>query len=288
MVAEVDGPWAIDLHAGGPLPGKGGGGEQAVKLATLDNQNKNGGKPFASDTRYAFGYDVVAATDEATLVNLDDEGKADYELMKEKGYSVLFVGTATFKGESCTPADPVFDKLPKTVDFKLGFKAPASFLNCQSPDNDPAKPLGDEEHQRGIIIKGNQAVTAQITIHTDHPFWESFVHDSPAHFDPIAAQHTGATGTPLATLEDLKGVDPTAITDKDGNPLPWRSCTESYTPPAKGQMSFDTSGLPVNPSGNPKTSVRDLYDYMTYNQSTGGHLNADGLCFVKRNYPSPP
>src|SRR5579859_6998892 len=29
VVAEIDGPWAIDLHKGGPLAGKGGVGEQA-------------------------------------------------------------------------------------------------------------------------------------------------------------------------------------------------------------------------------------------------------------------
>jgi hypothetical protein len=53
-------------------------------------------------------------------------------------------------------------------------------------------------------------------------------------------------------------------------------------------MGFDSKGVPVSPSGDPATSIRDLYDYMTYNQSTQGHLNADGLCFVKRRYPSPP
>lgn len=287
LVAEVDGPWAVDLHKGGPLPGKGGAGEQAVQIATLDNQNKNGGKPFAADTRYAFGFDIVAATDEAKVVNLDDAGKADYAEMQQKGYTVLYVGTATFKGTSCTPADPVFDALPKVVDLKLGFKSPTSYINCQNPDLDPAKPLGDEEHERGVIVKGNQAVTAQLTIHVDHPFWESFVHDSPAHFDMIAAQYVGATGTPTAVLEDMKGVDPTAITDKQKNKLPWRTCTSSYTPPGTGQMGFDTSGIPVDPTGDPATSIRDLYDYMTYNTSTQGHLDSDGLCFVQRHYPSP-
>jgi hypothetical protein len=210
--------------------------------------------------------------------------------MKQNGYTVLYVGTATFKGTNCTPtpADPEFAKLPTVVNFKLGFKSPATYVNCQNPDLDPAKPLGDEEHQRGVIVKANQAVTAQLTIHTDHPFWESFVHDTPPHFDMIAAQYVGATGTPTAVLEDMKGVDPTAITDKDGNPLPWRSCTPSYTPPGTGQMGFDTTGVPVNPMGDPTMSFRDLYDYMTYNQSTQGHLDADGLCFVKRHYPSPP
>lgn len=288
LVAELDGPWAVDLHKGGPLPGKGGSGEQAVQIAALDNQNRNGGKPFAADTRYAFGFDVVPASAAATLVNLDDDGKADYELMKQSGYTVLYVGTATFKGTSCAPADPEFDKLPKVVDFKLGFKSPATYVNCQNPDLDPAKPLGDEEHQRGVVVKANQAVTAQLTLHTDHPFWESFVHDTPPHFDMIAAQFAGATGTPTATLEDMKGVDPTAITDRDGNPLPRRSCTASYTPPGTGQMGFDTTGVPVNPAGDPATSFRDLYDFMTYNQSTQGHLNADGLCYVTRHYPSPP
>jgi hypothetical protein len=34
--------------------------------------------------------------------------------------------------------------------------------------------------------------------------------------------------------------------------------------------------------------MRDYADYMTYDQSTQGHLNSDGLCFVSRHYPSPP
>jgi len=287
VVAEVDGPWVIDLHKGGPLAGKGGTDEKAVQIATLDKQNKNGDKPFEGDTRYGFGFDIVPAAASAKLVNLDEQGKADYELMKEKGYAVLYVGTATFKGTACTPADPEFDKLPKVVNFKLGFKSPTSYLNCQNPDNDPAKALGDEEHQRGIAVKANQAVTAQLTIHTDHPFWEGFVHDSPAHFDQIAARYVGATSTPTALLEDLIGVDPTAIKDKNGNSLPWRSCTKDYAPPGAGTMHFDTGSIPVDPTGDPAKTIRDLYDFATYNQSTQGHLSSDGLCFVKRNYPSP-
>jgi hypothetical protein len=289
LVAQVDGPFAVDLHKGGPLAGKGGTDEQAVELATLAGQNKNGDRPFAADTRYAFGFDVVAATKEAKNVNLDAEGQADYAMMQEKGYSVLYVGTATWKGgASCSPEDPVFDKLPKVVDFKLGFKAPTSYVNCQNPDNDPAKPLGDEEHERGVVVKANRPVTAQLTIHTDHPFWESFVHEAPMHFDQIAARYVGAASTPTAVLEDLKGVDPTAFTDKEGNPLPWRTCTKDYAPTGKGSMGFDTRGIQVNPKGDPASSLRDYYDFMTYGLSTQGHMNSDGLCFVRRHYPSPP
>src|ERR1044071_760137 len=41
-VAELDGPWAIDLHKGGQLEGKGGSGEQADPIALLENQNTTG------------------------------------------------------------------------------------------------------------------------------------------------------------------------------------------------------------------------------------------------------
>ena len=287
LVAQVDGPFAVDLHKGGPLPGKGGSDEQAVEIAVVENQNKNGGAAFAADTRYALGFDVIAAAASAKQVNLDDAGKADYQIMIDQGYTVLYVGTATWKGTGCTPADPYFDTLPKVVDFKLGFKAPATYLNCQNPDNAPAEPLGGEEHLRGVVVKANQAVTAQLTIHTDHPFWDSSIHDAAAHFDMFAARKVGATGTPLVTLEDLKGVDPTAITDSQNMPVPWRSCTETYALPSGSQMSFDTGGVPVNPGGDPSKVFRDMYDFATYNLSTQGHLNADGLCAVKRHYPSP-
>ncbi len=52
-------------------------------------------------------------------------------------------------------------------------------------------------------------------------------------------------------------------------------------------MNFDSQGIVYNANGDPTKVLRDFVDYATYNQSTQGHLNADGLCFVKRNYPSP-
>jgi hypothetical protein len=53
-------------------------------------------------------------------------------------------------------------------------------------------------------------------------------------------------------------------------------------------MTFDTLTIPVSPNGNPAQAIRDFYDYTVYNHSTFGHLNADGLSFVDRQYPSPP
>ncbi len=304
-VAEVDGPWAIDLSHADPtyLPGKGGGGEEAVPIAMLKTQNLNGNQPFATDgSRYAFGFDLIAATTKtsdgrATMnVNLDSDGLADYANMVTNGCAVWYVGTATFKGDlgpmpTCNSA-PEYASWPKTVAFNLCFKSPTTYINCQNPDNDPATPLANEEHERGIAFLAHQSVIGQVTVHTDHPFWDSVLHDSPAHFDQFAARLSGNAdgGTAVATLDLTQGVDYSAYTDAQGNALQWRYCIAPQTdvhPMFTGPMSFDPQSIPHATGGDPSTGLRDYYDFSTYDQSTQGHLNSDGLCFVSRNYPSP-
>lgn len=282
LVAQIKGPWAIDLHQGGPLEGKGGSDEQSVPIATLIGQNGEGCSSLDLTQRYALGFDVIPATLEAMNVNLDAAAQSDYAEMIEHQYSAFYVGTATWQaaevGVACTPENVEFAQLPKNVDFRLGFRSPSSYLNCQNPDNDPAKPLNDnEEHLRGVQPVSNKAVTVQLTIHTDHPFWDSPMHDSPLHFDQIAAQYVGMSNTPTARVEDLAGVDFTHFTDPAGKALPWRNCRGSfYTPPDSFTMHF-------NPAGH---ALVDYEAFMIYNQSTSGHLNSDGLCSVKRNFSS--
>ncbi len=296
QVAQVDGPWAVDLsHPDASyLPGKGGAGEQAVPIAALTSQNQNGGQPFATDgTRYAFGFDVTAATNDAQNVNLDPEALADYQQMVASGCAVLYVGTATFKGDPKLPGCVTDESSswPKTVDFRLCFKSPTSYVNCQNPDNDPAQPISDdEESERGIAFLSSGSVIAQVTLHTDHPFWDSVLHDSPAHFDQFAARAVASSSGALVTLEDTRGADFTAYTDAQGNPIDWRYCVEPPTdvhPKLTGAMRFDPQGVTSATSDDPSSGLRDYYDFATYNQSTQGHLNSDGLCFVRRNYPSP-
>jgi len=216
---------------------------------------------------------------------------------------VLYVGTATFKGDktdvACYPADR--QGWPDVVDFRLCFQSPTSYVNCQNPDNDPAGALPGEEHERGIALRTGQSVVAQVTIHTDHPFWDSVLHDSPAHFDPLAARvsnqgpNQGTVGArPLVTLDATRGVDYGAIRDADGNALAWRYCMSPPTdvhPKLTGPMRLDVQSVPRalgGVTGDPSTGLRDQYDFMTYDESTQGHLDSDGLCYVKRNYPSPP
>ena len=290
VVAEADGPWAVDLHKGGPLVGKGGAGERSVPIAAIANQNKAGGAAFDTTKRYALGFDAIAATKDAQNVNLDADGLADYQEMIAKGYAVFYAGTATFKGgTTCTSPTPTsaydFSKLPKVVSFKLGFKSPTTYVNCQNADNDPAAPFAGEEHQRGIQVDPTKFVVGQVTYHSDHPFWESVEHDAPAHFDMLAARKIG-TDPATITMDDVVGVDPTNLKDKNGTGLPWRTCVATYTA-GTGTMAFDPKSVPVDPSKTPDRALRDLADFMTYNQSTQGHLNSDGLCYVRHNYPSP-
>jgi hypothetical protein len=97
-------------------------------------------------------------------------------------------------------------------------------------------------------------------------------------------------GTPTVTLEGTKGVDYTAYTDALGNALDYRYCIEPPTDAhAKfvGAMRFAPGAVPHSTDGRAATGLRDYYDFSTYDQSTQGHLNADGLCYVHRRYPSP-
>jgi hypothetical protein len=290
VLVRLGGPWAIDLAKSDPanLPGKGGPGEQAVPFASVrDDVLKTDG------TRYAFGFDTIPATMTAKMVNITGDAAAAYAKMVADGCVVKYLGTATFKGNKADPACFPADRAawPEVVSFDLCFKTPTSYVNCQNPDNAPAKPLADEENERGLALKESSSVIAQLTVHTDHPFWDSVLHDSPAHFDQFAARVVGDAGTPTVTLEALQGVDYTAYTDATGKAIDWRYCIDPPTDVhAKfvGAMRFDPQSVPHAPGSDPAAGLRDQYDFASYTQSTQGHLNSDGLCFVRRNYASAP
>ena len=220
-----------------------------------------------------------------------DWAEADYAEMIQKGWAVLYVGTATFKGVECHSSDAAspeserydFTKLPKTVKFRFGFHTPTQYVNCQNSDL-KGRAFAGEESQRGVQVREHGDTVAQITLHVDHPFWSTVDHDAAElYFDQIAAAAT-ADGT--VTLEDLGAVDFTSFKDRSGKSLPWRSCVAEKTP-KEGMRKFDSGSVPVDPQASPDAALRNYSDYIHYQQSTEGHLNADGLCAVKRLFPSP-
>jgi hypothetical protein len=330
QVAHANGPFVVDLHKGGPLDGKGGGGEQALAITTIANQNDNGGAAFDPTIQYGFGFSTVPAPGDGSAinVNLDASEAADYQLMVKNGYSVYYYGTATWAGDAtgapgdfaqCSQTSTTasedggtsedggadagssssggydFTKLPRTMTFQLGFSTPTNYVNCVNYT------LSEQQNAtiRGVQASTSGSVIEQVTVHMDHPFWESFEENTPVHWDQIAAQYIGVQN-PVAHTEDMKGVPFNPFTDKLGNVMPWRTCEAAeYTPPGNGAMSFSTLSVPQNPSGTCTgntpadfstsncPAIRDYYDFMRYTQSTQGHLNSQGLCYIDRQFPSP-
>lgn len=290
VVASAAGPWAVDLHVPGTLDAAGGEG-LATALTLIENQNERGGRAFANDERYAFSYEVLPASRDAQPVNFagDDAAEAAYAEMIDAGATVLYVGTATFRGEDCVTQDDEYDfgKLPTRVPFRLAFRTPTSFVNCQNQDNQ-GQPLDDEEFQRGVAVPANRNALAQITLHLEHAWFSATVHDPALRFDQLAARLVGKPEGSVVTLDDVVGVDPSAFTDAEGTPLPARSCDGSGLPNGR-QLRFDSGSVPLDPGATPSKALRDYRDFAQYVQSTQGHMNGgEGLCFPQRNYPSPP
>ena len=289
QVAEVVGPWAVDLAKEGPLDSKEQNGK-SFPLSRITHQNKKPGTPaFDATSKYAFGYSLVAAGGGVQNVNLDDAAQAAYRTMAQNGWSVLLQGTATWKGEQGTPACRStnaaydFNRFPRAVKFSFGFKAPVNFKNCVNPELQPID-------SRGVQTATNAQTTAQLTFHLDHPFWESLTEDAPLRWDAIAARRSAAAGAGPAsvdvTLSDL-AFDLQAPRDAQNAPIPWRTCGPvAPGERSSGTVSYDPVNVPVNPAGG-AAGLANLLDYMTYNLSTFGHLNNDGLCFPDRQYASP-
>jgi hypothetical protein len=308
VLAKAVGPWAVNLSVEGtpqtpadakpssmrflhggdsqePTTGRGSTEDKSVRLVTFDNLNLRGNAAFDPAVRYGLGYRVVPATAAATRVNLDTVANGDYEEMIKKGWTTLYVGVATFKGQNCKSGDASYDfsKLPTVVKFRLGFATPTTYINCQNTDL-TGKAFDGEEAQRGVQLTQGKANYAQLTFHLEHAFWDTVDHDqAKPFFDQMAAVAKDG----VVTTDDLANLDPAGFTDAQGKALPWRSCLDSV--PAKpGQRKFDSGSVPVvGKSGDASVGLRHYADFASYQQSTMGHLNADGLCAVKRDYASP-
>lgn len=273
LVAELDGPWMVDLHQHGALEGAGGPPETAIPLGII--RTPSAGGMFDPTVRYAFSFDTVAASVNVLNVNLPESDADAASQMIAHGWTKYFSGTATYRGRvSSTSVDPTFRQYPTTVNFAFGFGDPASYINCHNPE------IGqmDTASTRGIQPSVSRHVRAQITMHTDHFFWdEADVEGTPLHFDPIAARAVGFgadAGSRLSvSLDQLANDPPAALVDAFGAPVLDRSgqtmgISDNSPPPA---YSVHSAGA----------SIHDLRDFVVYNARGQGHLNSDGLCFVQ-------
>lgn len=269
-VVKRTGPFVVDLKGSGNAEDKGLAGKVAIRLP-IDDLNGQ----FDLEQRYAFSYDLVAATSDAELVNLDADDP-DLVEMIASGQRALLTGHAEFNGGDCrstVPAYP-FETLPQSVDFRFGLPGAVSYLNCQNPENQ-GQAIAGEESPRGVQMLPTGVTTAQITIHTDHLFWLTVDHENLPLFDQYAANASLSNGAYLVDLERFSSMPVAAITDSDGKALPWRSCVDDslyVLPPSNTTMAF-------NPGSQ---ALTNLYAFVQFNAASMGHLNADGLCYVER------
>jgi hypothetical protein len=289
VVAELEGPWLVDLHQEGSEPGAEGEGT-AILIGTFDRQDAKGGAPLQPGEYYAFSFDTVAATAGSELVNLGEDAEVSTlrDEMVARAYTVYYTGKATFKGTGCETSDQSYDfaKIPAEIDFKLGFATPVSHLNCQNQENQ-GEPIDGENYPRGVILRENEPALAQMTFHLEHPFYSTVTHEPRLYFDQLAARLVGKPQGTVLTMDDVVGVDPSLLTDGEDTALPWRSCDGSTTP-STAERFFDTGTVPINPGASPGDALRDYRDFVHYVQSTQGHMNGgEGICFTQRNYPSP-
>lgn len=159
---------------------------------------------------------------------------ADLDAMVAGGHSFLIEGVAT-RGE-------------EQVRFDWAFDVRIDNTGC----------LNGVDETDGIVVREGGVTDAQITVHFDHLFFDSYAHDEPAlRFDPMAAV-AGDDG--VLTLEELAGQSIVDMRDADGEPITVDGMPLTYDP---GDLDVPTT---------------DLRAYLIGALSTVGHFNGEGHC----------
>lgn len=174
------------------------------------------------------GYRYAPPTDDAEVVN--DVSDEDLERMIDGGYSLL-VEAVAMKGD-------------EEIEIEYGFDIAIEHAHC----------VNGLDETDGLVVPTNATVTAQITVHLDHLFFDSFAtDDAELRFDPVAAVAMDGR----VTLDDLAAQGNLSdLVDADGEPL---------------DLAYDP-GSAFDPVPG------DLREYVRAAATTTGHFNGEGHC----------
>ncbi len=197
-------------------------------------------------------------------------------------------------GAGHVPEHLRFTQLPQTMTFQFAFPTPTNYVNCVNYSLSEHR--GHGRARRAVVGEPERGRAGHRA------------HGSPL-LGELRGEHPRALGPdrgavhrqdePDGAPEDFIGVPFSPFEDKNKVVMPWQWCETTYTPPSNGAMSFDTLSVPIDPNGTCTgmigqdftmancTAIRDYYDFIRYTQSTQGHLNSQGLCFIDRQYPAP-
>ncbi len=167
---------------------------------------------------------------------VDEVASEDLRAMIDGGYSMWIAGTAS-DGSDTYPFDLRFSDLRVLSDA------------CQNGVDDTD----------GLVVPNNSIVNAQVTIHLDHLFFDTFATDEARlRFEPWAA---AAEGDGIITLEDLETQLLADLRDRNGDPL------------------LDGGGNPVVYDPGPLLlPANNLREYVHAAATTMGHFNGEGHC----------
>ena len=179
------------------------------------------------------GYRYAPPTARARKAN--DVDDADVTRMIDEGYSILIEATAK--------------KNDQTVPLAFGFGFEVTMTRCEN----------GMDMTDGIVVANNAVNEAQVTVHLDHLFFDTFaVDDASLRFDPMAAM---APTSGKLTLDDLAKQDNLSdLKGADGMPL---------------DLAYDP-GSAFDPT------PKNLEDYVVSAATTTGHWNGEGHCTYER------
>lgn len=181
------------------------------------------------DVRYVY----AAPTMQSRKVN--DVSDDDLREMADNGYAIWVAGTATDGTES--------------YDFDLRIPLRVTSEACQN---------GIDETD-GLVVPNNGVVDAELTVHLDHFFFDTFAtEEAQLRFEPWAAV-AGEDG--VITLEDLATQSLSDLRDRSGDPL----LDEQDDP-----IVYDPGPLAL--------SENNLREYVIAAATTTGHFNGEGHC----------
>lgn len=189
------------------------------------------------------GYEAL--TPRATDTRHDSVSQSDFDAMVAGGCTYLVTGTiARADGESCTPGTTAC--VPESeVHFRLCVPAPVAYGPCSSPDGMP-----------GVAVAASGTSNAQLTIHGDHLWFDSFPSGTEGTTSRLAQwmadcdlDHDG-TAT-QAELEQVRAAD--LFTSARGYSL-------------AGAFSFDGRGIVT------------AWDFARAQLATSGHFMGEGEC----------
>lgn len=181
----------------------------------------------------AVRYVYAAPTMQSRKVN--DVRDADLEEMASNAYAIWLAGTATDGTES----------------FDFDLRVPLRVTNeaCQN---------GIDETD-GLVVPNNGVVDAEVTVHLDHFFFDTFAtEEASLRFEPWAAV-AGEDG--VITLGDLEAQSLSDLRDRDGEPL----------------LDEDSNPVVYDP-GPLSLLANNLREYVIAAATTTGHFNGEGHC----------